>query len=337
MTRNPAFVELGARIGSYEVRGRLGVGGVGVVYEAVRASGDLVAVKMLRSRQLQDRDALRRFRDEAIAGRIIRHRNVASTIEHGETADGVPFLVMEHVRGEPLGAWIHRDGPLSLRRGVLIARQILSGLEALHAAGIVHGDIKSDNVLVERQDDGADVARLIDFGLARVQFGPRTSSDSDHGDQRVSGTPDYMAPEVILGEGASTATDLYGVGIILYEMITGSTPFGGGRPADIVRRHLADRVVPPSLRRDDVPAILERIVLRALDKNPHRRFDGAARFAAALDVALPVLDDRRPSTAPRRTDSSPTLDLSGSTIPVHHDGSTIPVRQARRVPTPSVA
>jgi serine/threonine-protein kinase len=236
---------------------------------------------------------------------IIRHPNVVSTIDHGETAEGVPFLVMERACGEPLGAWIHRDGAFSLRRGVGVARQILSGLAALHAAGIVHGDVKSDNVLVDRRD-GIDHARLIDFGLARVQFAASGSPKNEIGDL-VSGTPGYMAPEVIRGEGSSTASDLYGVGVILYELITGNTPFSGGTPHAVLRQHLSDQVIPPSLRRVDIPPILERIVMRALDKNPPCRFASAASFGSALDVTLPVVDDRPPRRLARGSSvSAPT-------------------------------
>jgi serine/threonine-protein kinase len=274
------------------------------VYEATHASGERVAVKLLHPAQLDDRDAVRRFRDEAIAGLIIRHPNVVSTIDHGETADGVPFLVMERAWGEPLGACIHRDGALSLRRAVGIARQILSGLTALHAAGIVHGDVKSDNVLVERRD-GIDHVRLIDFGLARVQFAATGSPRNELGDL-VSGTPGYMAPEVIRGEGSSTASDLYGVGVILYEMITGNTPFYGGSVDAVLRCHLMDQVIPPSLRRADIPTILERIVMRVLDKNPLLRFASAASFGSALDVTLPVVDDRLPRRLARGSVSAPT-------------------------------
>jgi serine/threonine-protein kinase len=281
---------------------------MGVVYEALNHDEEPVALKMLLADRLDDKRALRRFQDEAIAGGIVKHENLATTLDHGETPAGVPYLVMERLCGEPLGTRIHRDGTLSMRRAVAIARQILVGLEALHSAGVVHGDMKSDNVLVERMPDGEDRAHVIDFGLAHVKLLPGDVRRPDPEDELVSGTPEYMAPEVVRGRGSSTASDLYAVGVILYEMLTGGTPFAGGGPGEIVRRHLYDQVVPPSLRRPEVPEILERIILRALEKNPSRRFRSAKAFRAALAAVQPLVDDAPGRITVEFSRDAPTLD-----------------------------
>jgi serine/threonine protein kinase len=309
-------IQIGSMLGPYEVRGVIGAGGMGVVYEA-QAGGEQVAIKVMHPQRLADEHARRRFHDEVVAGLIVDHENLATTIDHGEV-DGVPYLVMERVCGEPLGTRLQRDGAPSLRRGVEIARQILAGLGALHAAGIVHGDVKSDNVLVETVDDGRMRARLIDLGLSHVQFSAlddvrRPSPD----EEQVSGTPEYMAPEVIRGEGSSTASDLYAMGIILYELLTGTTPFGGGTPREITRRHLEDEVVPPSLRcEDDLPPMLERIVLHALAKQPAQRFASAEAFSAALATVMPLLSDAPTHRVTMRLSrESPTLDWNRE---VHH-------------------
>lgn len=285
------MAEIGSFIGPYEILAQIGAGGMGVVYDAQLPAGTHVALKVLSPQRSGDHRSHRRFLDEGVAGSIVAHPNVASTLSHGTTEDGVPFLVMERVRGEPLGARIHREGAPSLQRGVEIVQQILAGLGAMHAAGIVHGDVKSDNVLVARRDDGSDVATLIDFGLAHVQFATRDLRRRHADEEVISGTPDYMAPEVIRGEGSSTGSDLYSVGVILYELITGGTPFGDGTPDEIMNCHLDDQVVPPSLRRTTIPPILERIAIRALEKDPAQRFETAAAFASALAVAQPLLDD----------------------------------------------
>jgi serine/threonine-protein kinase len=304
-----APIKAGEFVGPYEIRAEIGSGGMGVVYEAQPPCGEPVALKLLHPQRLDDARAVRRFLDEGTAGAIVVHPNVAATLMRGQTDDGVPFLVMQRVRGESLGGRIGREGPPSLRRVVAIVQQILAALHAIHSAGVVHGDVKSDNILVERQDDDSDVATLIDFGLAHVQFCADDVRCPGDDDELVSGTPEYMAPEVIRGEGSSTASDVYAVGVILYELITGSTPFSGGTPAEIVRRHLTDRVVPPSLRRNgSVPAILERIVLRALAKNPEKRFRSAAAFASALTVATPVLDDEPGESPAKSSREAPTLD-----------------------------
>jgi serine/threonine protein kinase len=165
-------------------------------------------------------------------------------------------------------------------------RELLRGLAALHAAGIVHADVKSDNLIVETRN-GCDHVKLIDFGLAHpdLEGRPRGVRSRD----MVSGTPDYMAPEVIRGEGSTGASDIYAAGVILYELVTGTTPFSGGSSQDIVNRHLREPVVPPSLRRTDLPPILDRIIMRALEKDPAKRYASAAAFAAALAIAIPSL------------------------------------------------
>ena len=301
-------IDSGAVVGGYVLGPRLGAGGMGVVYEAVPASGDPVAIKLPYIETLADDHASRKFCDEAIAGSIVEHPNLARVQDRGITPAGIPYLVMRRVVGERLPVRVAREGLLSLRRAATIVRQILDAVDALHAAGIVHGDIKSDNVLVH-DERGHEIATVIDFGLAHPQL-ERNAARSQP-DELVSGTPEYMAPEVIRGEESTPAADIYGAGVILYELITGTTPFGGGASSEIAYRHIREDVIPPSLRRADrdVPPILERIVLRALEKAPEDRFPTAAAFAAALAVALPCLDDDRPVLCDVRfSTTAPTIE-----------------------------
>lgn len=302
--------------GRYLIGHRLGIGGMGVVHAAVAAQLHRpVAVKFLHPERRGDPRARRRLRDEATAASLIDHPNVVGVLDHGTTAAGEPFFVMEHVHGEPLGAYIHREGPLPAGRAITIVRQILAGLACVHGAGIVHADLKSDNVLLGRAA-GRDVAKLIDFGLARVQFSSADRERLPEIEEWLSGTPEYMAPEVIHGEGASFSADLYSVGVILYELLTGNTPFSGGTPADIVRRHVEDEVVPPSLRCLDgeLPSALEDVVLRALAKQPQHRYHSAEAFDAALaEIQATVGHPRATITARTRIrrgiarDDAPTL------------------------------
>lgn len=261
----------------------LGMGGMGRVYAAEHPAQIPVAVKLLDDALRGDPVMVARMAEEASAALRVVHPNVVRVLDSGATDDGVPFVAMRRVSGVPLGVVVERDGPLALGRIRSILGQILSGAAAIHGAGLVHGDLKSANVLVEGGPAG-DRITIIDFGLARpiAASAPRT-------DRRVSGTPDYMAPEVIRGEPVTAASDLYAVGVILYELLTGTTPFGGGSPTMIFDRHLDDDVAPPSLRCPDrtIPGALEAVVLRALAKQPADRFPDAQRFAEALDRAVP--------------------------------------------------
>ena len=264
---------------------------MGRVYRAEQRSlGRSVAVKFLRSSLAQNSDMLRRFHVEVRAASLLSHPNVVSVIDFGVVDPDGPFLVMEYVRGTSLTRILQQEGPFPLRRAVGVIDQILSALEAAHRGGVIHADVKSDNVLVEHGQVGEDDrVKVIDFGLARMRRSVEVESARDH---TLSGTPEYLAPEVIRGQAPTAAADLYAVGIILFELLTGTTPFGGGTAEQILNRHLTEALVPPSLRRPDrlIPPALEHVVLRALEKDPAARFDGAAAFRAALAAATERTD-----------------------------------------------
>lgn len=269
----------------------LGAGGMGRVFAAEHPSGKPLAVKVLHETLRADPMLVARLADEARTASLIQHRNVIRVLDHG-LDDGAPFLVMERAHGIPLGSLIEQQGPLPLVRARAIASQILSGLAAIHRAGLVHGDMKSDNVLV----DAADRVTIIDFGLARSQ-GARPEWLDEH---MLSGTPEYMAPELVMGRPITVAAEIYAVGVIVYEMVTGSTPFGGGTTTAIFERHLTDDVVPPSLRCPDrtIPVPLENVIMRALAKEPSSRHLNAEMFATAVERSIaPRYIERRVSHA----------------------------------------
>jgi len=276
--------------GRYVLDRVLGAGGMGVVYRAIdQECGTEVAIKLLHRHHANDPRTMRRLGAEGRAGSCVHHPNVVAVLDTGTAADGTPFIVMELVRGQSLDRLIQTEGQLPLRRATAIVRQILAGLQALHDAGFVHGDVKSGNVLVDSVD-GIDTIKLIDLGLAR------SPDEIDPARGRVaSGTPEYMAPEVVRGEGALALSDLYAAGIVCYQLLTGTTPFEGGTAREILRRQLDDVVVPPSLRATDrhIPIALDRVVMRALKKEPSERYATAAAFALALAAATPKTMDGR--------------------------------------------
>ena len=283
--RGPPAAE---RIGPYCTRGRIGAGGIGVVYEATRAgTRDPVAIKVLLSRWLSDEGAVRRFRAEGLAVADVSHPNLAAVLDRGETEDGTPYLVMERVWGEPLSDVLAREGALEPARAAEIVLQVLGGLEVLHAAGLVHADIKSSNVMVEAGVGGAETVKLIDFGLVAREPLP----GADHAEELITGTPHYMAPEVIRGRGVSAASDIYAVGVLLFELLTGALPFAGLPTPEVVKRHLAQEVPPPSVVAPcrGITAGLDRITRRALEKWGARRYASATSFAADLLATLAAL------------------------------------------------
>src|SRR5262245_51645801 len=198
-------------IANYLVGDQIGIGGMGVVFEGTQRSLDrVVAIKVPRPEVASHAAILRRFKTEALASSRVAHRNLVAIFDYGDT-DGIPYLVMERVYGVPLGQLVFA-GPLGYSQAADIVCQILDGLEAAHAAGIVHCDLKCDNVLVETSRDGTPWCRVIDFGLARC------GGDYVHG-IGLSGTPQYMAPELIGSTPPTVRSDIYAVGVILYELL----------------------------------------------------------------------------------------------------------------------
>ncbi len=265
--------------GKYVLGDVIGAGGMGIVYSAVQRSlGRKVAVKVPRPDVLTKPYVHRRFRTEAFVASRLWHRNIVAVIDYGDIG-GDPFLVMEHVHGRLLGRVVAQRGPLPVELAVELVTQVLDALYEAHASGIVHADVKSDNVFVETRRDGTEQARLFDFGLARS-----CGLDIEQDPNLIYGTPQYMAPELVRGQPPSPASDLYAVGTLLYELLTGTTPFTGGGSQDVMSRQVAEEPLPPSRRRADgrVGPELDELVLQALDKRPASRLGDARTFAEAL-------------------------------------------------------
>src|SRR5690349_17288947 len=259
----------------------IGIGGTGAVYRADQINlSRTIAVKVLNEDLASDTRLVKRFRDEATAASRLNHPNTVSIIDYGQSPDGLLYLAMEYLRGPTLTQLIAREHPLPIPRVLDIVCQILSGIEEAHLAGVVHADLKSDNIIVDQRRAGTDVVKIVDFGIARLVTAPR-----DGDDRNICGTPEYMAPEVISGAPPGYAADLYAVGIILYELLTCQTPFFGGTTIEILSRQLRTEPEPLSKRRGELAANpeLDALVKRALAKHP------GDRFPSAVDMRLAVM------------------------------------------------
>lgn len=272
--------------GKYVLRNCIGKGGMGSIFLADQPALErMVAIKVLRPELVGCPAHIHRIREEAIAACHVQNTHCLAILDCSALPDGTPYIVMKHVPGRPLGQIIAEES-IPLARAAGLIDQILKALGATHDSGIIHADVKSDNFLVELvgRDDHV---TMIDFGLARVAGSP-VDMNLEDGELMIFGTPEYMAPEVAKGEPPVRASDLYGAGVILYELLTGATPFGGSSATEIMLRHAHDDVVPPSLLRPDrgIPPALDHVVLRALDKRPEARFADAAAFARAVWAAV---------------------------------------------------
>ncbi len=269
--------------GRYEVDNRVGSGGFGVVYQATdRRLQKRVAIKVLTRERTDDPQLLERFRGEALAAGKLHHPNIAGTTDFEITGDGIAYLVMEFVDGEPLDKVIKRDGPLNVRRAARIARGLCRALAAAHGAGIVHRDLKPANIILRREADGAETPKVLDFGLAKLIQKRENAALTDTG--QMLGTPIYMAPEQIRGRpDLDGRADIYSVGVILYEMLTAHTPFSTRSTGDVLVAKMIEKPERPS-RYASIPTPLEKLILRAIEADPARRPPTAQDLAGALEM-----------------------------------------------------
>ncbi len=270
----------GPRVGSsfagrYEVVSILGRGGMGSVYQVLdRELDEEVALKVLTPEAFSEgTQATQTLKQEIRLARKITHPNVVRTHDLGE-ADGVRFLTMEYVPGTTLREVLDRRGAVALAPGLQIAKQLCRGLTAVHEAGIIHRDIKPQNIMVLPNG----VVKLMDFGIARTDEGGDAAALDGH----TVGTPYYMSPEQAMGQRMDARSDLYTVGVVLFELFTGQRPFPGNDAATVMQRHVSAPPPVPSSLRPDLPEYLDRIVLACLAKRPERRPANAADLYAAL-------------------------------------------------------
>jgi len=276
---------LGHVIGNYRLLAVLGEGGVGTVYAAEHVRlGRRVALKLLHP-EVADNEVVTRFFNEARAVNEIRHPNIIDVEDFVTTPDGEHYMLMELLEGEDLREVMSREGKLEPERVSLIGQQIASALGAVHRVNIVHRDLKPDNVFVI-QRDGKEVSKLLDFGVAKfMEDGTGLTRDG-----MTMGTPKYMAPEqIITGKEVGSSSDIYALGVLMYELLTGVAPFNGASIAAILRAHVSEAVVPPSqLRGEPLPAVLEAAVMKCLEKEVEDRFATADELADALRGEQPV-------------------------------------------------
>ncbi len=259
--------------GRYQVVRKLGAGGMANVYLAEdQELGRRVAIKILNERHANDDQFVERFRREAKNAAALSHPNIVSIYDRGE-AEGTYYIAMEYLDGRSLKELIVSRGEAPVGLTVDYARQILSALRFAHRHGIVHRDIKPHNVLV----DGDGRVKVTDFGIARAGTSQMTEAGS------IVGTAQYLSPEQAKGGDVDQRSDLYSLGVVLYELLTGNVPFNGDTPVEIAMKHLSAVPEPPSKRRRDVPRNLDLVVMRALAKDPADRYQSAEEMDADLE------------------------------------------------------
>ena len=334
----PADARAGTTVGKYKLREIVGRGGMGVVYRAEHVYiGKEVAVKILHDGYGGREESIKRFLREARAASLINHPNIVDVTDFGKSNDGTVFFVMEYLQGEPLDGVLQRERRLELLRAITILNQMAGALGAAHAKGIVHRDLKPENVMLTRREgrrelvrqitdaSGAhmiterekafDFVKLLDFGVAKVR-------DPDANEGRVTqqgvvfGTPEYMAPETARIGVSDPRTDVYALGVIFYEMLTGTVPFIGETAVDVMLKVVSEAVIPPRTRAPgaEITPEAEQLIMKALAKDPRQRqqsmeelFEelqhcyGSVRYRRSLEQVVgadPAPEDETPRIGP---------------------------------------
>lgn len=270
----------------YFLEDRLGIGGMGTVYRARHLLIDRpVAVKVLNQRFVEDEAARTRFRREARAAGRLQHPNAVTVTDFGESRDGYVYLVMELLEGRNLRDVLAKEAPLDAARAVSLMLQISAAVAAAHEAGIIHRDLKPANIFIVQRADVPAVVKVLDFGIAKLAAESYEDDDDPNPLTQIGamiGTPRYMSPEQCNGAELTPAADVYSLGIILYEMLTGAVPFSGTSPLAIAMRHTSEAPRSPRDFVSSIPVPLEQVVLHTLEKPPEERPSNAAEFREEL-------------------------------------------------------
>jgi len=275
-----ALAALGVR---YEILGEAGHGSMGNVYKARdRETGETVALKLLKPEIASDQAMMDRFKNELLFARKITHKNVCRVHEFNRVG-GIAYTSMEFVEGESLRSVLNRFGGLPQRKAMDLALQICSGLKEAHAQGIVHRDLKPENVMI----DGQGNVKIMDFGIARsMEAGTRLTGS-------MVGTPAYMAPEQVAGKPVDYRTDIYSLGLMLYEMFTGTPAFTADNSIAVALKQMREDPPPPHEIEPNIPVGTERAILKCLEKDPAKRFQSIAELESNLRSGAPVMPPPR--------------------------------------------
>jgi|AGTN01.1.fsa_nt_gi Serine/threonine protein kinase len=274
--------------GKYEVLSVLGRGGLGVVYKAKQKHLErMCAVKVLTEKFSEDPNSFQRFEREARIASSLNNDNIISVFDFGLADEGYAYLVMEYAQGEDLDTILGRQGRLEPARAIPLFLCVTTALNFAHVKSVVHRDLKPSNVMISSDENGQELVKLVDFGMAKSFSEVQDNHEQLTAEGRVLGTPAYMSPEQCLGTAVDARTDIYSMGALMYKAITGFPPFSGGSVYSVMTLHVSEPPQPISAIAPDLNVgDLERVIMKCLEKEPEKRYQNAMELRADLEMAL---------------------------------------------------
>jgi eukaryotic-like serine/threonine-protein kinase len=315
----------------YQIIERIGIGGMGLVYRGRHLTfNELCAIKIVNDDIAGNASFLQRFQTEAVVTRKLRHPNAVRVEDFDYTEDGRPFIVMELVEGKNVSEVLQAEGALAVPRAIRIARQVGLAIGVAHKLGIVHRDLKPGNIILTKDEQGQETAKVLDFGIAKL----REAAGSDRPEMTMTGmvvgTPLYMSPEQFLGKKAGGEvdgrTDIYSLGVVLYQMITAQLPFEAETPYALMLQHLQTSARPPHEVKPElhIPSALSQVILKAMEKSREKRFQTAEEFVAALDLVTADDAGAVGATAKSALQAAPNFPTAGVAVLTRESGAVPP-------------
>lgn len=278
----------------FEVLELIGQGATGHVYKVRnKTSNRILAIKVLRKNLIGDIQSVKRFNQEAAAAAGLTHANVVSVYSAGETKDGAPYITMSYIDGESFAAVLKKTAKLELQRAIDLFLQICEGLEAAHSQGLIHRDLKPSNIIIDKSESGIEHAHLVDFGIAKIvaSSGDTLSTLTASGD--FLGTPTYMSPEQCLGKNVDNRTDIYALGCMFFEAVSGSSPYAGLSPVEVIAKKMSEQS-PVLQQAPTVSPALSMIVACCMASDPASRYESVSALKSDL---IALSEDREPKQA----------------------------------------
>jgi len=322
----------------YQILDQIGIGGMGVVYRGRHLTfNEMCAIKVVNESVAGDANFLQRFQTEAVVTRKLRHPNAVRVDDFDYTEDGRPFIVMELVEGKNIGEILLEQGTFAVPRALRIVTQAARALGVAHKLGVVHRDIKPGNIILAVDEQGQEIAKVLDFGIAKLR--EAAGGDGKSGMTMTGvlvGTPLYMSPEQFMGKKGGEIdgrTDIYSLGVVLYQMVTGQAPFEGDTLYSLMMQHMEGNVKPPHERVPELhlPESLSQVILKAIDKSREQRFQTAEEFIAAMDEITP----QGGPWADAVVDSTPAANQQAAPPPFTNLGAPASTTAPRISPNPT--